>query len=142
MPGIEICELMPRQAKIADKFAILRGVRLTHLHTANMFYSGYPWQESPRASVPSEARRPAVGSIVSRLRNNGSEVPPYVSLGNQPDWERAVLRRGRARTVPRRQLQAPAKRIDNMGRQQDVGARCASRDRSDLLRSFDTLPQS
>src|SRR5690242_809230 len=26
VPGIAICELMPRQAKIADQFAILRGV--------------------------------------------------------------------------------------------------------------------
>src|SRR5438132_11951072 len=46
VPGVEVCELMPLQAKIADKFAILRGVRFTELHTANEFYSGYPWQES------------------------------------------------------------------------------------------------
>src|SRR5687768_15718482 len=31
--GMEICELMPHQAKLADKFTILRGVQLTHLHT-------------------------------------------------------------------------------------------------------------
>jgi hypothetical protein len=68
VPGMEICELMPLQAQIADKFAILRGAQIANLHTGNMFYSGYPWQESPRASVPGEARRPAVGSIVSRLR--------------------------------------------------------------------------
>ena len=58
VPGMEVCELMPLQAKIADKFAILRGVKFVHLHTANEFYSGYGWQESPRASVPGEARRP------------------------------------------------------------------------------------
>src|SRR5262245_22263434 len=29
VPGIDICELMPRQATIADKFSILRGLR-TH----------------------------------------------------------------------------------------------------------------
>jgi hypothetical protein len=89
VPGIEICELMPMQAKIADKFAILRGVQFVHLHTANEFYSGYGWQESPRASVPGEARRPALGSVVSRFRRGGSSIPPYVSLENQPDWERA-----------------------------------------------------
>ena len=54
-----------------------------------MFYSGYPWQESPRASVPGEARRPAVGSVVSRLRPGAKDIPPYVSIENQPDWERA-----------------------------------------------------
>src|SRR4029079_3668980 len=38
VPGIQICELMPRQAQVADTFAILRGVPLSHLHTANEFY--------------------------------------------------------------------------------------------------------
>src|SRR6059058_4641271 len=89
VPGMHLCELMPRQAKIADRFALLRGVRFTELHTANEFYSGYPWQESPRASAPGEARRPALGSIVSRVRGTRTAIPPYVSLGNQTDWERA-----------------------------------------------------
>jgi hypothetical protein len=35
VPGMQVCELMPMQAKIADKFAILRGVQFTELHTAN-----------------------------------------------------------------------------------------------------------
>ncbi len=87
--GMQVCELMPRQAKIADKFTILRGVQLAHLHTANEFYSGYPWQESPRASVPGEDRRTALGSVVSRLRGGRAAVPPYVSLDNRADWERA-----------------------------------------------------
>lgn len=89
VPGIEICELMPMQARIADKFSILRGVQLANLHTGNAFYSGYGWQESPRASIPGEARRPAVGSIVSRLRSSAKEIPPYVSIENPADWERA-----------------------------------------------------
>ena len=37
VPGLEVCELMPLQAKLADKFAVLRGVQLAHLHTANEF---------------------------------------------------------------------------------------------------------
>src|ERR1700680_2534763 len=89
VPGIEICELMPMQAKIADKFAILRGCQLANLHTGNAFYSGFAWQESPRASVPGEAQRPALGSIVSRLRPSAPGVPSYVSMDNPPHWERA-----------------------------------------------------
>lgn len=88
VPGVGICELMPEQAKIADRFTILRGVEFAHLHSAHEFYSGYPWQESPRASVPGEAQRPALGSVVSRLRAT-SVMPPYVSLNNQVQWERA-----------------------------------------------------
>jgi hypothetical protein len=89
VPGLEICELMPLQAKIADKFAILRGCQLANLHTGNAFYSGYAWQESPRASVPGEAQRPALGSVVSRLRPSAPGIPSYVSMDNPPDWERA-----------------------------------------------------
>src|SRR5262245_35490569 len=89
VPGLEVCELMPLQAKLADKFAVLRGAQLAHLHTANEFYSGYPWQDSPRASVAGEAQRPAFGSVVSRCRGYGWGIPPYVSLGNKPDWEQA-----------------------------------------------------
>src|SRR6188508_3151751 len=75
VPGLEICELMPLQAKIADKFAIIRGAQIANLHTGNMFYSGFPWQENPRASVPGEARRPALGSVISRLRPGPPDVP-------------------------------------------------------------------
>jgi hypothetical protein len=137
VPGMHVCELMPLQAKIADKFAILRGVQLAHLHTANEFYSGFPWQDSPRASVPGEAQRPALGSVVSRLRGGGSAVPPYVSLNNRADWERAYYL-----GVEHEPFRVGGgnfrEALDNLGRRRDVGPRRLE-DRKDLLRRFDTL---
>lgn len=136
--GMEICELMPRQARIADKFAILRGVQFAHLHAANEFYSGYPWQESPRASVPDEAQRPALGSVVSRLRGSGSAIPTYVSLDNKPDWEQsyyaglehAPFRAGRDNLY--------SEPLQNMSRPRDITLpRLESR--VELLRRFDDL---
>lgn len=137
VPGMHLCELMPGQAKIADKFAILRGVQLAHLHTANEFYSGFPWQESPRASVPGEARRPALGSVVSRLRGAGSPLPPYVSLNNRADWERAYylgLEHEPFR-VGDGNFREP---LDNLSRRRDVNVQRLE-DRKDLLHTFDTL---
>jgi hypothetical protein len=137
VPGIEICELMPMQAKIADKFAILRGAQVANLHTGNMFYSGYPWQESPRASVPGEARRPAVGSIVSRLRPGDKGIPPYVSIENSPDWERAYYVGGEHEPF-RVGGSSPREATSNMGRHNDVSvARLA--ERQDLLASLETV---
>jgi uncharacterized protein DUF1501 len=137
VPGIEICELMPQQAKIADKFAILRGVQFVHLHTANEFYSGYGWQESPRASVPGEARRPALGSVVSRFRRDASSIPPYVSLENQPDWERAYY--AGIEHEPFRVGGGNAREaLDDMGRPATVSIQRLE-NRRDLLRSFRTL---
>jgi hypothetical protein len=137
VPGIEICELMPMQARIADKFAILRGAQVANLHTGNMFYSGYPWQESPRASVPGEARRPAVGSIVSRLRPGARDVPPYVSIENHPDWERAYYA-GVEHEPVRVGSSSPHEATSNMGRHREIsGERLA--ERYDLLASLDTV---
>jgi hypothetical protein len=137
VPGMDICDLMPRQAKIADRFAILRGVQLAHLHTANEFYSGYPWQESPRASVPGEARRPALGSVVSRLRGGTSSLPPYVSLGNKSDWEQAYYA-GLEHEPFRVGGGGSREPLDNLRRPRGVSA-VRVEDRKELLRSFDTL---
>ncbi len=137
VPGIHLCELLPGQAKIADRFAILRGVRLAHLHTANEFYSGYPWQDSPRASVPGEAQRPALGAVVSRLRGSASGIPPYVSLGNKPDWEQAYYA-GLEHEPLRVGGGSPREALDNMRRPRGVSAR-RMEDRTSLLRTFDTL---
>jgi Protein of unknown function (DUF1501) len=137
VPGIEICELMPLQARIADKFAILRGAQIANLHTGNAFYSGYPWQESPRASVPGEARRPALGSVVSRQRSTEGGMPSYVSIENQPDWERAYYA-GEQHEPVRIGGAAPRESIDNMGPLKEIGPQRRT-DRGGLLASLDSI---
>jgi hypothetical protein len=137
VPGMDICERMPLQAKIADKFALLRGVRFTELHTANEFYSGYPWQDSPRASVPGEAQRPALGAVVSRLRGGHAAIPPYVSLGNRTDWERAYYL-GPEHEPFRLGGDSSREPLENMSPHPGVSTRRLA-DRRDLLRAFDTL---
>jgi hypothetical protein len=71
VPGMHICELLPRQARIADKFAILRGLHTNGSHEGHELTTGYA----------SRAQRPAFGSVVSRLRPSDLRgLPPYVSL--------------------------------------------------------------
>ena len=45
VPGVDWCELMPMQAKIADKIAVLRGVQTVGNHTGNEFFSGFAWEQ-------------------------------------------------------------------------------------------------
>lgn len=137
VPGIDICELMPRLATIADKFAILRAAQIANLHTGNMFYSGFPWQESPRASVPGEARHPAVGSMVSLLRPGARGIPPYVSIENAADWERAYYA-GVEHEPLRVGGSSPREAIDNMGRREQVDASRLS-DRENLLARLESI---
>jgi uncharacterized protein (DUF1501 family) len=69
--GIDICELMPMQARIADKFALVRGVTLPGGHDSKELTTGF------RQNL----HRPAFGSVVSRLRpTQGPGLPPYVTL--------------------------------------------------------------
>ena len=59
LPGVRFCELMPRQAEMLDKLALLRGVRsVENDHFLSEVYTGLP-----RTS----GKRPAFGSVVSRL---------------------------------------------------------------------------
>lgn len=72
LPGVRLCELMPRQAAMLDKFALLRGVQsVENDHFLAEVYTGLP-----RAA----GKRPAFGSVVSRLARHDSPLPPYVCL--------------------------------------------------------------
>ena len=74
VPGMELCELMPRQAQIMDRLAILRGLHFVEEHSAHSLWTGYP----------ERINRPAFGSVVSYLKGEQDGLPPYVSLMNQP----------------------------------------------------------
>jgi hypothetical protein len=74
VPGMDVCELMPRQAQIMDKLAILRGLHFVEEHSAHSLWTGYP----------ERINRPAFGSVVSYLKGRQDGLPPYVSLMNQP----------------------------------------------------------
>jgi hypothetical protein len=75
VPGVQICEHFPLQAKMWDKFACIRSVIARDgAHTDVEISTGYKSQ----AGEPS-VNHPSFGSFVSRLRGN-SPVPPYVCL--------------------------------------------------------------
>lgn len=78
VPGMEICELMPRQASISDKLAIVRGLELVNEHSANFVWTGYS----------ERVQRPAFGCVVSYLKGRQQGLPPYVSLMNHANAER------------------------------------------------------
>jgi uncharacterized protein (DUF1501 family) len=75
VPGVQLCELMPLQAKIADKLAIIRNMKFSQQgHTPPELYTGFL-----------EGQRPSIGSVVSKLRSDAgirTPMPPYVALGD------------------------------------------------------------
>ncbi len=72
LPGVQICELMPLQAARMDRLTLLRGIRsVENDHFLSEVYTGLP---------RTAGHRPAFGSVVSRLADNRSPLPTYVSL--------------------------------------------------------------
>jgi hypothetical protein len=74
VPGIQICEHLPRQARMFDKLAVIRSVISVGEHSDSMVTTGYSARDNLAANHPS------FGAVVSKLRGDGGNVPPFVSL--------------------------------------------------------------
>ena len=82
VPGIDLCEHMPLQAKIADKLTIVRGLK-TFAGGGNHDAYEISDQRSPPGEKLPPNPLPAFGSVVSKIRAvDGSGVPPYVGIKN------------------------------------------------------------
>jgi Protein of unknown function (DUF1501) len=77
VPGISICEHLPKLAARMDKFAILRTIVGAHGdHAAVQCHTGY-------SAVLSKAQggRPSLGAILSKIRGQvDPAIPPFVGL--------------------------------------------------------------
>jgi len=76
VPGIEICEHMPRLAQMADKYVIIRSlVGMINSHSNFHTLTGYN-----QKSLSNVGGRPSIGSVISKLLGPaGSGSPPYIS---------------------------------------------------------------
>ena len=80
VPGIEVCELFPRHAKIADKFNIVRSIAhefADHGGGHKRFLTG----RLPASPVGFENDAPAVTSIVSKMLSRPGEPMPVSVAG-------------------------------------------------------------
>ncbi len=79
VPGLDICELLPNLAKMADKFSIVRSLhhnRNEHSGGTNRFLSGY----TPTAANPADGEYPEIASVVSdKLQHTARDIPLVVA---------------------------------------------------------------
>ncbi len=98
VPGIEVCEHLPRLAEMAHQFAFIRSV--THkagCHNCLPCYTGYdlmPPDQHPRSSDA-----PSIGSVIQYLQGTKSEAPSteapsYVYMPNWLGWGQSFRRAG------------------------------------------------
>ncbi len=79
VPGVEITELLPTLATMADKFAIVRSLhheRAEHSGGTNRFLTGYP----SKAANLQDSEFPEVGSIVAKqLETQARDIPLFIA---------------------------------------------------------------
>lgn len=80
VPGIDVCELFPRHARVADKFSIIRSVHHTfadHGGGHKRFMTG----RDPREPTGFINDYPACGSMIARMvESHNAGVPNYVLI--------------------------------------------------------------
>ncbi len=81
LPGVVICEHLPKQAAMLDKLTIVRSVDPRHSnHEPNKVFQTGNLAAAPRVN-PEGERFPAIGSIIAKHHGaNQAGMPPYVAF--------------------------------------------------------------
>src|SRR5579871_1475201 len=81
LPGVQICELLPKQAAMLDKFTIIRSMDPRNSnHEPNTVFQTANLAAEPRTN-PEADKYPAIASIIAKHRGpNHPAMPPYVAF--------------------------------------------------------------
>ena len=77
VPGVQICEHFPRQARMWDKLAAVRSLVAVEEHSDHLVMSGYSEAQNR------VAHHPSFGAVMSKVRSSQADIPPFVSLYGQ-----------------------------------------------------------
>ncbi|MBL8850635.1 MAG: DUF1501 domain-containing protein [Planctomycetaceae bacterium] len=81
LPGVFICEHLPKQAAMLDRFTVIRSADPTDSnHEPNMVWQTGNRAAEPRIDPQKGDKWPAIGSIISRFRGAADGMPPYVTF--------------------------------------------------------------
>jgi hypothetical protein len=82
VPGVFVCEHLPKQAAMLDQFTIIRSVDAKHSnHEPNKVFQTGNLEAAPRVIGPAAEMYPAIGSIVAKYNGpNQPGMPPYVAF--------------------------------------------------------------
>jgi hypothetical protein len=86
LPGVQICEHLPRLATIAHQLAIVRSVSHRNSNHTPMIYYTLTGRETANPAVDNDVRPPLrtdfphMGAVIAKLKGSGSVLPAYVAL--------------------------------------------------------------
>jgi hypothetical protein len=138
VPGLDVCELLPMHARVADKFSIIRSIShgfANHAGGAGRFLSG----RDPLAPLAPISQFPTIGTIVGRMKESRNiGIPNYVSSVNRVyGGGSSYLGESALPFVVARDPNASNFSVPNLS----ISGRLKDRldDRVGLLNSFDTM---
>ncbi len=81
LPGVRVCELLPKQAAMLDRFTLIRSVDARHSnHEPNTVFQTGNLDAAPRVSRVGHLY-PAIGSLIAKHHGaNHPAMPPYVTF--------------------------------------------------------------
>src|SRR3954453_23358172 len=79
VPGVALCEHLPKLARCADKFALLRGVS----HSLTEHQMGTKYMNTGNRPIPS-LDFPGYGAVVSKELESPRDLPPFVAVPKTP----------------------------------------------------------
>lgn len=126
VPGVQISEHFPMQAKMFDKLAVVRSLVAVDEHSDSYVMSGY--SENNNRIM----HHPSFGSVMSKLSSGASDIPPFVSLrgmsiGSEPGYL----------GIAHRAFTPDGPGLDNLRMKGSASTKMD--DRKDLLASFDSI---
>jgi hypothetical protein len=125
VPGVQICEHFPMQARMWDKLACIRSIVSVDEHSDSLVMTGKSQRENMTANHPS------FGSVVSRVRGYANNMPPFVSLrGMSRGTEPGFL------GINHRPFSPSGPGVENLRPQANVNAQRLD-DRRAMLEGFD-----
>src|SRR2546423_11918732 len=128
VPGVQVCEHFPLQARMFDKLAVIRSVVSVEEHSDSLVMTGFS------ENTNRQAHHPSFGAVMSRLRGSSTlDVPPFVSLrGMSIGCEPGYL------GVAHRAFTPNGPGLENLRLASGVNTERVD-DRRDLLATFDSV---
>ena len=83
LPGVQICEHLPRTARVMDKICQLRTVvhaGSQHAEACHQMLTGWPQIPDPNANPVGATIHPCLGSVVSEQQGWRGGLPPFVQF--------------------------------------------------------------
>ena len=95
VPGLQICEHLPRLAKRADKLCLIRS--MTHADVNHTTATHYLLTGRPAPPGPLADDWPNYGAVLAKLGRGTGPLPPFVSMMPVVPGRRAAVRRAEPR---------------------------------------------